>query len=183
MADMVTYAWRTTRLLVTPSLAHRIEYHEVRPQARAPCECSTARRCLTRRACAGAQDTTVHLKVITDHEGEGAEASWWPLVIAELARLRLPEIQSTHFTLTETRSALPLRDSGPGWCASTPRRDTHGRRLSPCCGGQLRGVRGVRRGLSPLAARPYLGRGHHGRRRAGRQGVHRAGAAESLPLR
>ena len=177
MADMVSYAWRTTRLLVTPSLAHRVEYHEVRPQARAPCERSTARRCLTRWACA-AQDTTVHLKVITDHEGEGAEASWWPLVTAELARLGLPEIQSTHFTLTETRSALPLWPRMAR--VHAPR---HGRWLSPCRGGQLRGVRGVRRGLPPLAARPYLGRGHHGRRRAGRQEVHRAGAAESLPWR
>ena len=28
IADIVSYTWRTSRLLVTPTLAHKIAYHE-----------------------------------------------------------------------------------------------------------------------------------------------------------
>jgi|EP01044_Picomonas_judraskeda_P008109 hypothetical protein len=79
MGDLVSFVWRTCKLLVAPSIAKEGMGFE--------------------------EDLTVHLKVISDHSGGGSAGGrlgWWDAVTTELEQLGLQGIQSVHLSQTDT---------------------------------------------------------------------------------
>jgi hypothetical protein len=83
MGDLVSFVWRSCKLLVAPSIAKDgLSFEE---------------------------DLTIHLKVISDHGGgggggdqQGGRLGWWEALSPELEQLGLRGIQSVHLSQTDT---------------------------------------------------------------------------------
>ena len=77
MGDLVSFVWRTCKLLVAPSIAKEGLTFE--------------------------EDLTVHLKVISDHGGAtDGRIGWWNALAPQLEQLGLKDLQSVHLSQTDT---------------------------------------------------------------------------------